>query len=224
MKNIKSIYLPSTTNTNVLARTVNLNIFPSSIIRILRLFKLTRHSSGLKILMQTFKASAKELMLLVFFLVLGIVIFASLVYYAERIQVSIILSLSKVKCTDEISSAQANPHNDFKSIPLGLWWALVTMTTVGYGDMAPKTYLGMFVGTLCALGGVLTVALPVPVIVSNFAMYYSHTQARAKLPKKRRRVVNVELPQGNKGRAGRQGGGKGPVKAMGQKMGESYEK
>ena len=58
-----------------------------SIIRILRLFKLTRHSSGLKILIQTFRASAKELMLLVFFLVLGIVIFASLVYYAERIQV-----------------------------------------------------------------------------------------------------------------------------------------
>ena len=52
-----------------------------------RLFKLTRHSSGLKILLQTFRASAKELMLLVFFLVLGIVIFASLVYYAERIQV-----------------------------------------------------------------------------------------------------------------------------------------
>ena len=86
-----------------------------SIIRILRLFKLTRPSSGLKILLQTFRASAKELMLLVFFLVLGIVIFASLVYYAERIQV--------------------NPANDFESIPLGLWWALVTMTPVGYGDM-----------------------------------------------------------------------------------------
>ena len=127
-----------------------------SIIRIMRLFKLTRHSSGLKILIQTFRASAKELTLLVFFLVLGIVIFASLVYYAERIQ--------------------ANPHNDFNSIPLGLWWALVTMTTVGYGDMAPKTYVGMFVGALCALAGVLTIALPVPVIVSNFAMYYSHTQ------------------------------------------------
>jgi potassium voltage-gated channel Shaw-related subfamily C protein 1 len=127
-----------------------------SIIRILRLFKLTRHSPGLKILLQTFRASSKELMLLVFFLVLGIIIFASLVYYAERIQ--------------------PNPHNDFNSIPLGLWWALVTMTTVGYGDMVPKTYLGMFVGALCALGGVLTVALPVPVIVSNFEMYYSHTQ------------------------------------------------
>ena len=153
-----------------------------SIIRILRLFKLTRHSSGLKILLQTFRASAKELMLLVFFLVLGIVIFASLVYYAERIQV--------------------NPANDFESIPLGLWWALVTMTTVGYGDMVPKTYLGMFVGAMCAMAGVLVVALPVPVIVSNFAMYYSHTQARAKLPKKRRRVVNVDLPAPKPGKLG----------------------
>jgi Ion transport protein len=143
-----------------------------SIIRIMRLFKLTRHSPGLKILVHTFKASAHELSLLVFFLVLGIVVFASLVFYAER--------------------TQENPNNDFTSIPLGLWWAIVTMTTVGYGDMTPKTYLGMFVGSLCALTGVLTIALPVPVIVSNFALFYSHTQARAKLPKKRRRVLPVE--------------------------------
>ncbi|XP_068241470.1 potassium voltage-gated channel protein Shaw-like [Palaemon carinicauda] len=146
-----------------------------SIIRILRLFKLTRHSGGLKILIHTFKASAKELTLLVFFLVLGIVIFASLVYYAERLQ--------------------ANPHNDFKSIPEGLWWAIVTMTTVGYGDMVPRTYVGMFVGALCAIAGVLTISLPVPVIVSNFSMFYSHTQARSKLPKKRRRVLPVEQPR-----------------------------
>lgn len=131
-----------------------------SIIRILRLFKLTRHSPGLKILIHTFKASAKELTLLVFFLILGIVIFASLVYYAERLQ--------------------ANPYNDFKSIPEGLWWAIVTMTTVGYGDMVPKTYVGMLVGALCALAGVLTISLPVPVIVSNFSNVYSHTQVRSR--------------------------------------------
>ncbi|PIO58057.1 hypothetical protein TELCIR_20517, partial [Teladorsagia circumcincta] len=48
-------------------------------------------------------ASAKELMLLVFFLVLGVVVFASLVYYAERVE--------------------PNPNNEFQSIPIGLWWA-----------------------------------------------------------------------------------------------------
>ena len=141
-------------------------------IRSLRLFKRTQHSSGLKILIHTFRASAKELLLLVFFLILGIVIFAALVYYAERVEV--------------------NPDNQFHSIPLGLWWAICTMTTVGYGDMAPKTALGMIVGSMCAVTGVLTIALPVPVIVSNFACFYSHTQARAKLPRRRRRVLPLE--------------------------------
>lgn len=130
-------------------------------------------------------------MLLVFFLVLGIVIFAALIFYAERIQY--------------------NPDNDFTSIPVGLWWAIVTMTTVGYGDMAPKTYVGMFVGALCALLGVLTIALPVPVIVSNFALFYSHTQARSKLPKKRRRVLPVELPRPKGPKGMGPGGGPPPI-------------
>ena len=46
--------------------------------------------------------------------------------------------------------------------------------------MTPKTFPGMLVGGLCALAGVLTIALPVPVIVSNFSMFYSHTQVRTK--------------------------------------------
>ena len=58
--------------------------------------------------------------------------------------------------------------------------------------MTPHTYMGRLVGSLCAIMGVLTIALPVPVIVSNFAMFYSHSQAREKLPRKRRRVLPVE--------------------------------
>ncbi|VDO48721.1 unnamed protein product [Schistosoma margrebowiei] len=143
-----------------------------SILRVMRLFKLTRHISGLKILILTFKASAKEFSLLIFFLAVFIVLFAALIYYAERLS--------------------TNPHNDFTSIPIGLWWAIVTMTTVGYGDMVPRSYAGMIVGAMCAVTGVLTISLPVPVIVSNFSMFYSHTLARSKLPKKRRRILPVE--------------------------------
>ncbi|CAH8635232.1 unnamed protein product [Schistosoma rodhaini] len=144
-----------------------------SILRVMRLFKLTRHISGLKILILTFKASAKEFSLLIFFLAVFIVLFAALIYYAERL-------------------SNTNTRNDFTSIPIGLWWAIVTMTTVGYGDMVPRSYAGMIVGAMCAVTGVLTISLPVPVIVSNFSMFYSHTLARSKLPKKRRRILPVE--------------------------------
>ncbi|KAI6186742.1 Potassium voltage-gated channel protein Shaw [Aphelenchoides besseyi] len=111
-------------------------------------------------------ASAKELILLVFFLALGVVIFAALVFYAER--------------------SQVNPDNQFESIPLATWFALISMTTVGFGDLVPHTLLGRLVGSICALAGVLTIALPVPVIVSNFTMYYTHTQARSKMPRRKR--------------------------------------
>lgn len=58
--------------------------------------------------------------------------------------------------------------------------------------MTPQTSLGRLVGSLCAVMGVLTIALPVPVIVGNFAMFYSHIEAREKLPRKRRRILPVE--------------------------------
>ena len=113
----------------------------------MRLFKLTRHSPGLKILIHTFKASAHELTLLVFFLVLGIVIFASLVYYAERIQynptndfTSIPLSPTHCRPVTFDRPGFLTQFVNFTSIPVGLWWAIITMTTVGYGDMTPKTY------------------------------------------------------------------------------------
>ena len=139
------------------------------LVRIFRIFKLTRHFSGLKILGHTIKASAKEMILLVMFLVIFILIFACLVYLVE--------------------SVDEHPLNYFKNIPIGLWWACVTMTTLGYGDIYPRTALGYLVGALCAVAGVLVLALPVPVIVNNFALYYGHAQARMKLPKKRRRIL-----------------------------------
>ncbi|XP_041083979.1 potassium voltage-gated channel subfamily C member 1-like isoform X2 [Polyodon spathula] len=149
-------------------------------VRILRIFKLTRHFVGLRVLGHTLRASINEFCLLIIFLVLGVLIFATMIYYAERLGA-------------DPNDPTASEHTHFKNIPISFWWAVVTMTTLGYGDMYPQTWSGMLVGALCALSGVLTIAMPVPVIVNNFGMYYSLAMAKQKLPKKKKHNPNVQL-------------------------------
>eukprot|EP00794_Sanderia_malayensis_P014225 gene14225-15708_t len=142
------------------------------VIRVIRIFKLTRHSRGLHILGSTIHASLHELAMLALFLFIGVILFSSAVYYAES----------------QVHS------KDFESIPHSFWWAVVTMTTVGYGDITPTTFIGKLVGAMCAISGVLVIALPVPVIVSNFEHYYKEEQARqARLEEHQKRESNMKF-------------------------------
>ncbi|WKX93178.1 hypothetical protein Q1695_010878 [Nippostrongylus brasiliensis] len=120
------------------------------LVRVFRIFKLSRHSAGLQILGKTFRASVQEFCLLIFFMAIALVLFSSGMYFAE----------------------QGEPNSKFTSIPASFWFVLVTMTTVGYGDLVPLSPHGKIVGSMCALIGVLTLALPVPIIVANFKHFY----------------------------------------------------
>lgn len=61
---------------------------------------------------------------------------------------------------------------------VGYWWAVVTMTTVGYGDYYPESTWGYIIGFMCAITGVILTALPVAVIGSNFNVYWEHNKKR----------------------------------------------
>ncbi|XP_037099638.1 potassium voltage-gated channel subfamily D member 2-like isoform X1 [Syngnathus acus] len=140
-------------NEDVSGAFVTLRVF-----RVFRIFKFSRHSAGLRILGYTLQSCASELGFLLFSLTMAIIIFATVMFYAEK----------------------SSKGSAFTSIPAAFWYTIVTMTTLGYGDMVPKTIMGKIVGSICSLSGVLVIALPVPVIVSNFSRIYHQSQRAEK--------------------------------------------
>lgn len=153
-------------DTTFMERQIILPLQLLRLFRVLRIFKVATHLPALKILFHTLKASAMELLLMLILIISLILCFASVIYFAEQFE--------------EVEG------NDFTSIPIGFWWAIVTMTTLGYGDRHPQTALGYLIGSICAIFGVLFIALPIPIIVNNFSTYYTHAKAQEKLPKKKK--------------------------------------
>ncbi|XP_031555539.1 potassium voltage-gated channel subfamily A member 1-like [Actinia tenebrosa] len=116
------------------------------ILRVLRIFKLSRYSSGMRILLFTFLTSLKELTMFLIFLLISVLLSSSAAYYAEY----------------------GEPKSNFTSIPATFWWSVGTVTTLGYGDHYPQTLAGKLVGGALSIIGVLILALPVFLFVTNF--------------------------------------------------------
>ncbi|MCX7922701.1 MAG: ion transporter [Clostridia bacterium] len=114
--------------------------------RLLRILKLTRYSNALKLVGRVLKSKKDELLLTVFMTFTLILIASILMYYLEN---------------------DAQPDK-FPNIPATLWWAVATLTTVGYGDVYPITNWGRLLSGIIAILGIGMVALPTAIISSSF--------------------------------------------------------
>lgn len=116
------------------------------LMRLFRILKLTRYSRSLRSMGRVFRRTREQLLLTLSLIGLIVLVAASLMYYAEH---------------------AAQPEA-FGSIPEALWWGVVTLTTLGYGDVYPVTTLGRLMGGVFALAGILLVALPTAILGSAY--------------------------------------------------------
>jgi len=116
------------------------------LIRFLRLLKLVRYSQSMRAFAGAFRSKRDQLIVAMTANALLLVVASSLMYFAEN---------------------DAQPEA-FGSIPATMWWGIVTLTTVGYGDIAPITPLGRVLGGLVAVLGIGLFALPASILASGF--------------------------------------------------------
>jgi len=116
------------------------------LLRFFRLFRLTAYTKAAHLVLRVFKSRFSELMLAFILTIFLVVIASCFVYFAEH---------------------DVQPEK-FSSIPATIWWAIVTLTTVGYGDMYPITILGKVFTSLVLIAGVAMLALPAGIITSGF--------------------------------------------------------
>lgn len=115
-------------------------------LRLLRVFRLTRYASSMNLLLRVLRDEGAIISAALFVLLMLIVVAASVTYLAEH---------------------KAQPEA-FGSIPHALWWAVVTMTTIGYGDVVPQTLIGRICAAVIGIISVGMVALPAGILASGF--------------------------------------------------------
>ena len=119
------------------------------VLRSLRLIRVARQFKLYKILAYSLLQNIRDLFILGLMVSICMCIFGSLAYLAEN-----------------------KENHAFQTIPMSWYWAIITMTTVGYGDIYPVTHLGKMVACACALSGVVLFAVTVPIFVNNFLNLY----------------------------------------------------
>ncbi len=116
------------------------------VMRVMRVAKLGRYSESLQMLLRVVQSRWEQLLSSILILLILAVVSASLMFYAEH---------------------DAQPKA-FSSIPAAMWWAVATLTTIGYGDIYPVTVIGKFMASIIAVLGIGMFALPTGILGSGF--------------------------------------------------------
>ena len=117
------------------------------VLRLLRLLKISNYSSALEDFFSAIRADWRSFSAALYLMVIALFLSSALMYIVEH---------------------DSQPEK-FSSIPETMWWGLITLTTVGYGDVSPVTPLGKIIGAFTAIMGVCTVALLTGIVASAFA-------------------------------------------------------
>ncbi|KAF7710667.1 potassium voltage-gated channel subfamily G member 3-like isoform X4 [Silurus meridionalis] len=134
------------------------------VLRMMRIFwviKLARHFLGLQTLGLTLRRCYREMVMLLVFICVAMAIFGAL---AQLLEHGLDLKSS---------------NEEYASIPAACWWVIISMTTVGYGDMYPITVPGRVLGGLCVVSGIVLLALPITFIYHSFVQCYNELKFRS---------------------------------------------
>ena len=124
------------------------------ILRVFRVLKLAQYLNEANVLMRALKGSRRKIEIFIFTVLTLVVILGSLMYLVE------------------------GAENGFTSIPRSIYWAIVTLTTVGYGDISPQTNLGQALSALIMITGYAIIAVPTGIVTAEIARAGSEDRAR----------------------------------------------